>query len=203
MIHVVAGTVVIYADIACPWATLCMVRLWAARERAGLVDDVRLDWRAFPLELFNARPTPRQVLDTEIPVVGAREPEFGWSPWRGKLDQYAVSTLLALEAVQAARSCDALDTEQLLVGLDDGRAAVQSSGIGGPPPVTTSTAAPTSSRPTAPTGPTPGSRCTGRASTAAAFRSSTPTSPPCTTTSCGRRRAASRRRPRRHLSLTW
>src|SRR6202008_622495 len=36
-------------------------------------------------------------------LCAAVEPGFGWSPWFGPLDEFPVSTLLALEAVQAAR----------------------------------------------------------------------------------------------------
>lgn len=103
MVDVAAGTIVVYADIACPWATLAVVRLWDARQRLGLADDLKFDLRAFPLELFNERPTPRRTLDAEIPVVGSHAPDFGWRIWQGRADEYPVTSLLALEAVQAAK----------------------------------------------------------------------------------------------------
>jgi predicted DsbA family dithiol-disulfide isomerase len=99
----VTATIEIWSDIACAWATLSVWRLHQARARAGLVEQVLFDHHAFPLELINGRPTPRPVLDAEIPVVGALEPEFGWSVWRGAADSYPVSSLLALEAVQVAK----------------------------------------------------------------------------------------------------
>lgn len=102
-VDIAPGTIVVWADIACPWATLAIERLWKTRARLGLQNSVRFDLRAFPLELFNERPTPRITLDAEIPVVGALDPDYGWSVWKGRPESYAVSSLLALEAVQAAK----------------------------------------------------------------------------------------------------
>lgn len=110
-------SLVVWGDLACPWATLALVRLHAARARLGLADAVAVELRAFPLELVNSRPTPRTVVDAEIPVVGALAPEFGWSPWHAPMEQYAVSTLLALEAVQAAREQGVAASEQLDLAL--------------------------------------------------------------------------------------
>lgn len=112
-----SGTLVIYSDIACPWATLCVARLWAARAELGAEDRVHFVHRAFPIELFNHEPTPRRVLDAEIPVVGARHPEFGWSVWPGRADEYPVTTLLALEAVQAAGDQSPAAAEELDLAL--------------------------------------------------------------------------------------
>lgn len=96
-------TIELWSDIACPWASLAVFRLRAARERLGLVDDVQVDLRAWPLELVNSRPTPKRTLDAETAVIGAHEPALRWSPWRGPSSRYAVSTLLPLEAVQASK----------------------------------------------------------------------------------------------------
>src|SRR3954462_12903607 len=98
-----AGEIVVYADSGCPWAHVAVTRLHAARERLGLDDDVRFDHRAFPLELANARPTPWNVLNAEVPVTAAAEPDAGWKMWQGPPWDWPVSTLLALEAVQAAK----------------------------------------------------------------------------------------------------
>jgi hypothetical protein len=43
------------------------------------------------------------VFDAEIPVCGTVAPDFGWSAWQGRLDEYPFSSLLAVEAVQAVR----------------------------------------------------------------------------------------------------
>jgi predicted DsbA family dithiol-disulfide isomerase len=107
----------VYSDIGCPWAHVAVHRLHAARARLGLEGDVRLDHRAFALELANQRPTPKLTLDSEIPVTSALESDAGWQLWLGPLHEYPVSTLLALEAVQAAKD-EGLDaSERLDLGL--------------------------------------------------------------------------------------
>lgn len=93
--------VTVWSDIACPWATVFATRWQAACERAGV--SIPLDHRAFPLELVNERPTPKLTLDAEIPVAGALVPEFEMRLWTGAEFEYPVTTLLALEAVQAAK----------------------------------------------------------------------------------------------------
>lgn len=117
MFDVAPGTLVIYGDIACPWATLAVVRLWDARTRLGLDDAVRFDLRAFPLELANGRCTPRRAVDAEIPVVAPHAAGFGWQLWQGRADEYAVSTLLPLEAVQAAKAGGLRPSERLDLAL--------------------------------------------------------------------------------------
>ncbi|MEY2450698.1 MAG: hypothetical protein QOD92_272 [Acidimicrobiaceae bacterium] len=100
---VLQGTIVVWSDIACPWATLAVHRLHTERIRLGLEDQVVLDHRAFPLELVNGRCTPRRVLAAEVPVVGALAPAFGWQVWQAPESEWPVTMLLALEAVQAAK----------------------------------------------------------------------------------------------------
>ena len=101
--HVDPNTIVIWSDIGCPWAGLTVHRLHTTRARLGLDDVVALDHRAFPLELHNERPTPWRALTAEIPVVGDLAPEMGWTGWQRHPWEWPVSTLLALEAVQAAK----------------------------------------------------------------------------------------------------
>ena len=113
MVSVAQGTVVLFSDIGCPWAHVAVSRFLAARRRLGLEDEVSLDHRAFPLELFNQRPTPWRILVAEIPVVGALDPGAGWQVWQGEPFQWPVTTLLALEAVQAAKEQGSRASEQL------------------------------------------------------------------------------------------
>jgi len=96
--------IVIYSDIACPWAHVAVARLHRVRAELGLEGRVGLDHRAFPLEVFNSRPTPYRVLTAEIPVAGAIEPDAGWQLWQGEPWTWPVTSLPALEAVQAAKS---------------------------------------------------------------------------------------------------
>ncbi|MBV9410186.1 MAG: DsbA family protein [Acidimicrobiia bacterium] len=118
MLDVTPGTVVVFGDIACPWAHLCVHGLRQARRRLGLCgavdpNSVDLDLRSFPLELFNERPTPKRTLDAEIPVVGALDPSAGWQMWQRPDYEYPVTTLPALEAVQAAKARSLRASEEL------------------------------------------------------------------------------------------
>jgi predicted DsbA family dithiol-disulfide isomerase len=95
------GVVTVYGDLACPFATLAIAGLRAARDRVGR--DVRLDIRAFPLELINRHAHDIGLLETEKAVLGTLDPGMGWRRWRGAVTDWPVSTLLAMEAVQAAK----------------------------------------------------------------------------------------------------
>ena len=56
-------TIVIWSEIHCPWSHLAVHRLHETRARLGLDDVVAFDHRAFPLEYFNERGTPKRILD--------------------------------------------------------------------------------------------------------------------------------------------
>jgi predicted DsbA family dithiol-disulfide isomerase len=111
------GAVVLFADIACPWATVVVLRLRAARAALGLSEAVPIVHLAHSLELLHERPVARRVVDAEVPACAAATPDFGWSLWQGRLDEYPVSSLLALEAVQAARRQSEAAAEELDLAL--------------------------------------------------------------------------------------
>lgn len=113
MIDVPKGQVVVFSDVACPWAHVAVFRLHRARSMLGLEDVVTFRHRSFPLELFNERPTPKKVLDAEIPVAGSLEPEAGWQMWKEADYRYPVTSLLALEAIHAARLQSTAAQEEL------------------------------------------------------------------------------------------
>jgi predicted DsbA family dithiol-disulfide isomerase len=95
------GVVTVYGDLVCPFASLVLHRLRATRQRLGL--DVRFDVRAFPLELVNRRPHALDLHEREKSAVQAAEPTLEWRAWRGTRDACPITTLLALEAVEAAK----------------------------------------------------------------------------------------------------
>lgn len=107
------GSITVFSDIACPWAHLAVYRLDRARRELGVGPELRIDHRAFPLELLNCRSTPKVLLEMEIPTIAQLDPDAGWSnepePWT-----YPVSSLAALEAIQGAKRQDA----ELSVRLD-------------------------------------------------------------------------------------
>jgi predicted DsbA family dithiol-disulfide isomerase len=108
---------VVYSDVVCPWSTVIVLRLHAARTRAGTDDELALVHRAFPLELQLERPIARRVVDAEIPVCASLTPDFGWSLWQGRPEEYPVTSLLALEAVQAAGEQSPRAAEELDLAL--------------------------------------------------------------------------------------
>lgn len=113
MHDVAPGTIAVYSDIGCPWSHLAVFRLHTTRRRLGLEDAVILDHRAFPLEVFNERATPWRTLSAEVPVVGGLDPDAGWQVWQGEPFTWPVTTLPALEAVQAAKE-QALEASERL-----------------------------------------------------------------------------------------
>lgn len=117
MIDVPPCTIVVYSDIGCPWASVAVERLFAARARLDLVDTVGIDHHAFPLELINGRPTPKRILDAEIPVAGALVPDACWQVWQARSSEWPVTMLPALEAVQAAKSQGLAASAALDLGL--------------------------------------------------------------------------------------
>jgi predicted DsbA family dithiol-disulfide isomerase len=96
------GTVTVWSDIGCPWASLALHTLRAAARERGV--PLRIDHRAFPLELFNEAPTPKGILDAEIAQIAAVRPELGWKLWDAPAWQWPATLLPALEAVQAAKA---------------------------------------------------------------------------------------------------
>lgn len=80
-----------------------MHRFHAALGDAGLDGTVVLDHRVFPLELVNARPTPKRTLDAEVTAIRAIAPSLGMRVWTAAASEWPVTVLLALEAVQAAK----------------------------------------------------------------------------------------------------
>lgn len=102
-IDVAPGTIVVFSDLACPFAHVLLHRLHRARTQLGFDDEITFDHHAFPIELLNRAPGTRLGSDSEIPVLGALEPDAGWQLWQGPDHHYPSTMLLALEAVQAAK----------------------------------------------------------------------------------------------------
>lgn len=116
-VDVAPGTLVVFADLGCPWAHVGVHRLWDARRRAGLEDRVRFDVRAFPLELVNERPTPFAGLQLEVPPLSELAPDAGWELWSAAPTTWPVTMLPAMEAVEAAKEQGLEASEHLDVEL--------------------------------------------------------------------------------------
>lgn len=112
-VEVPPGTIALYSDILCGWATVALDGLRRARSELGLDDEVRIDNRLFLLEDVNRFPIPKLILDSEIPVYGTMAPDFGFRMWTGEVDAWPVSSLLANEAVWAAKDQGPVAAEEL------------------------------------------------------------------------------------------
>ena len=97
-------TLTVWPDIGCPWASLALHVVRA--EAASRGQQLLIEHRAFPLELFNRRPTPRPIIDAEIVAIVGLVPELGWRMWDSPSWHYPVTTLLAMEAVQAVKAME-------------------------------------------------------------------------------------------------
>jgi predicted DsbA family dithiol-disulfide isomerase len=105
------GTIVIFSDLSCAFAHLCVHRLHEARLRMGA--DVRFVHRPFVLEEINEFPIPKHFLDSEVPQIAPLDITAGWRVWTEPPETWPVSTLLAMEAVQAAAEQSPAAHEQL------------------------------------------------------------------------------------------
>jgi predicted DsbA family dithiol-disulfide isomerase len=96
------GTIVVYSDLSCAFAHLCIHQLHEARRRLGA--DLRVEHRPFLLEEVNEFPIPKHFLDSEVPQIAPLDIDAGWKVWDELPERWPVSTLLAMEAVRAAAS---------------------------------------------------------------------------------------------------
>lgn len=97
-------SIVVFSDILCPWAHIGVSRLLRARHDRGLEGEVAVEHRAFPLEVVGDRSHDRRHFDRMVDTLRDVEPDAGWSQWAGTDDDFPASSLLALEAVQAAKA---------------------------------------------------------------------------------------------------
>lgn len=100
---VAPGTLVVFTDIACGWSTVALHRLYRARDAAGLADRLTVDLQLFLLEDINVTALSMKAIEAEKPVVGALAPELELKAWQGDPSEFPVTSLLANEAVHAAK----------------------------------------------------------------------------------------------------
>ena len=111
------GQIVVFTDVMCGWATVALHHLYRARADAGLDDRVTVDHRLFLLEDVNEMALNVKVIEGEKPVVGQLVEELEFKPWQRDPSEYPVTSLLANEAVQAAKEQSARAAERLDMAL--------------------------------------------------------------------------------------
>lgn len=111
------GQIAVYSDVMCGWATVALHFLHREREALGLTDRVSIDRRLFLLEDVNAMALNELMIEGEKPVVGQLVEELELKPWQRHSSEFPVSSLLANEAVHAAKEQSAHASEQLDLAL--------------------------------------------------------------------------------------
>lgn len=111
------GTVTVFTDIMCGWSTIALHRFYRARDAAGLTGRLHVDLQLFLLEDINQIALNSRIIEPEIPVVGALEPDLHFTPWQRHPSEWPVTSLPANEAVHAARAQSPAAAEELDMAL--------------------------------------------------------------------------------------
>lgn len=94
--------IAMYADLTCPYAYLaaCRLRSVCGAYRGRVV----IEHKSLALEYVNREPTPKPVLDSELPplMLLAGEPNIPYQPWHRPESEWPVTIWPAFEAVKCA-----------------------------------------------------------------------------------------------------
>lgn len=97
-------TIQMYADLLCPFAYV--VHSTWRRLRPEYDGQVEIVHRSLALEYVNRAPTPKNDIDTELPVLILEDPDVAYVPWQASLSEWPVTMLPAFEAVACAARQD-------------------------------------------------------------------------------------------------
>lgn len=92
--------IALYADLHCPYAYLTVYRLRMLRDEFR--DGVIIEHKSLSLEYVNKQPTPKPILDNELPLLVLEEPDIPYEPWHRPLSEWPVTMWPAFEAVKCA-----------------------------------------------------------------------------------------------------
>jgi predicted DsbA family dithiol-disulfide isomerase len=92
--------IAMYADLACPYAYVSAYRLRKLRDeyRGSIV----IEHKSLSLEYVNREPTPKPLLELELPLLVQEEPGILYQPWQRKDSEWPVTMWPAFEAVKCA-----------------------------------------------------------------------------------------------------
>ena len=90
----------LYSDVHCPYAYLTVYRL--RRLLPEYRGRVEIAFRSLALEYVNRQPTPKPLLDNEVPVLVLAEPEIPYQPWHAPPSELPVTTWPAFDAFKCA-----------------------------------------------------------------------------------------------------
>lgn len=89
-----------FADLTCPFAYL--VHATWREIRSEYSDRAQILHRSLALEYVNSEPTPKRVLEAELPVLMLQEPAVPYVPWQAPDSEWPVTVWPAFEAVKCA-----------------------------------------------------------------------------------------------------
>lgn len=93
-------TIQMYADLLCPFAYV--VHATWRHLRPEYENRIEIVHRSLSLEYVNRAPTPKNDIDTELPVLILEDPDVAYVPWQAPLSEWPVTMLPAFEAVICA-----------------------------------------------------------------------------------------------------
>ena len=92
--------IAMYADLACPYAYVSAYRLRKLREEYR--GTIIIEHKSLALEYVNREPTPKTLLDSELPLLVQEEPDIPYRPWQRPESEWPVTMWPAFEAVKCA-----------------------------------------------------------------------------------------------------
>lgn len=93
-------SIAMYADLACPYAYVTAYRLRKLREEYR--ETIVIEHKSLSLEYINREPTPKPLLDQELPSLVREEPDIPYQPWQRPDSEWPVTIWPAFEAVKCA-----------------------------------------------------------------------------------------------------
>lgn len=89
-----------WSDLHCPYAYLAAYRL--RRALPAFEGRVEVRARCLAIEHADEKPTPREILDAEAPLIMLEEPGIPYRPWQGSASGWPSTMWPAFEAVKCA-----------------------------------------------------------------------------------------------------
>lgn len=92
--------IAMYADLACPYAYVSTYRLRKLHD--AYRGTIVIEHKSLPLEYVNREPTPKALLERELPLLIREEPALPYQPWQRPDSEWSVTMWPAFEAVKCA-----------------------------------------------------------------------------------------------------
>lgn len=92
--------IAMYADLACPYAYVTAYRV--RKLRNAYRGTIVIEHKCLPLEYVNKEPTPKPLLERELPLLTREEPDIPYQPWQRPDSEWPVTMWPAFEAVKCA-----------------------------------------------------------------------------------------------------